>query len=243
MWASAVKVGMIVGATGGIGGACARALVDAADRVVLTGRNDSALHALAGELGPRAVPVVADVVDQRARERIVDAIGLGQVSWVVLAAGMPLRESIVTVDPEEIRRTFEVNLVAPTLLIRRLLDCSWNRPASIVVIGSIAAGRALPNRSIYGASKAAIEHLARAMATEVASRGIRVNVVAPGVVETPFLGSDSGALTTWAKTRVPVGRLGSPEEIAAVTRFVIVDSPDFMTASRLVVDGGAEVML
>jgi NAD(P)-dependent dehydrogenase (short-subunit alcohol dehydrogenase family) len=240
-----MTVGVVVGATGGIGSACARALATAADTIVLTGRNEHLLGDVTAALGARAKAVIADLTEPADRERIAAAVDSseGELEWVVVASGMPLRATLEALSSDEIVTAFTVNLVAPTLLIRRLLDCRWTPAARIVVIGSISAARALPNRSVYGASKAGIEHFARALAAEVAGRGIRVNVVAPGVVETPFLGDDAATLQDWVHARVPVARLGTPDEVAAVTRYLVVEAPDFMTAARVVVDGGAEIRL
>jgi 3-oxoacyl-[acyl-carrier protein] reductase len=119
---------------------------------------------------------------------------------------------------------------------------TWQPPASVVVIGSISATRSLPERSVYGDSKAGIEHLARALAAEVASSGIRVNVVAPGVIETPFLGEATAALARWVEARVPLGRTGTPEEVAELVRYLILDAPPYLTGARISIDGGAETV-
>jgi NAD(P)-dependent dehydrogenase (short-subunit alcohol dehydrogenase family) len=240
-----MSIGVVVGAAGGIGSACARALAGAADRIVVTDRTGAPLTELERELGRSTTAVVADLTRAEGRESIARAVDAadGELTWLVLAAGVPLRAPLAELAPEEIVAAFDANLVGPTLLIRRLLDCRWAAAGSIVVIGSISATRALPNRAVYGAGKAGIEHLARSLASEVADRGIRVNVVAPGVIETPFLGGDAAALDEWVRTRVPVGRLGLAEEVAAVARYLVVEAPSFLTAARVVVDGGAEIRL
>ena len=110
------------------------------------------------------------------------------------------------------------------------------------MVGSISASRALPRRAVYGASKAGIEHLARSLAAELGPAGYRVNIVAPGVIGTPFLGDDTGPLAEWVAKRVPAGRIGSPEEVADVVRFLIADAPAFLTGARIAVDGGAEAL-
>ena len=110
------------------------------------------------------------------------------------------------------------------------------------MVGSISASRALPRRAVYGASKAGLEHLARSLAAELGPAGFRVNVVAPGVIGTPFLGDDTSNLDAWVRSRVPQQRLGSPEEVAEVVRYVIAEAPRYLTGARIAVDGGAEAM-
>jgi NAD(P)-dependent dehydrogenase (short-subunit alcohol dehydrogenase family) len=234
-----VTTGIVVGATGGIGGACARALADCADRVLLCGRRAESLDDLAGEL--QAVPVVADVATATGRRAVVDAVE-GRLVWTVLAHGLPLRRPLTELAGPEIEELFAANLVGPTLLLNDLLGLEWSDPKAIVVVGSISASRALPRRAVYGASKAGIEHLARSLAAELGPAGYRVNIVAPGVIGTPFLGDDTAPLAEWVGSRVPAGRIGSPEEVANVVRYLIADAPAFLTGARIAVDGGAEAL-
>ena len=234
-----MTTGIVVGATGGIGSACARALATCAGRVVLCGRRGDALAELAADLG--AVPVVADVATVPGRGAVVTAVE-GPLAWIVLAHGLPLRKSLAELDGPEIEELFAANLVGPTLLLNDLLQLEWSAPKAVVVVGSISASRALPRRAVYGASKAGIEHLARSLAAELGPAGYRVNIVAPGVIGTPFLGDDTGPLAEWVANRVPAGRIGSPEEVADVVRFLIADAPAFLTGARIAVDGGAEAL-
>src|SRR5690606_20358329 len=101
--------------------------------------------------------VVADITTSEGRRAIVEAIGDGELAWAVIASGRPLREPFDATDPDLIARTIEVDLVAPILLIRALSDVRWAAAASLVLIGSISASRALPNRAVYGAAKAGLE--------------------------------------------------------------------------------------
>jgi NAD(P)-dependent dehydrogenase (short-subunit alcohol dehydrogenase family) len=235
-----VSTGLITGATGGIGRACVQALAGAAELLVLTGRNGEKLRTVAAQISGRTAVVAADIASGEGRDAIVAAID-GPLAWVVLASGAPLRKPLARVDEDEVTATFAANLLGPTLLLRRLLDVPWQAPAAVVVIGSISASRSLPGRSVYASSKAGIEHLARTLAGEVAAAGIRVNVVAPGVVETPFLG-DAAALDEWVSVRVPLARLGAPDEVANVVRYLIRDAPPYLTGARIAVDGGAETI-
>jgi NAD(P)-dependent dehydrogenase (short-subunit alcohol dehydrogenase family) len=236
-----VSTGIVVGATGGIGAACARRLVGSADVLILSGRRREQLEQLAEELGPSAAAVPADIARPRGRGAILDAVR-DPIAWIVLAHGVPLRKPLAELEEQEITDTYTTNLIAPTLLLRRLLGREWQPAASIVVIGSISASRALPHRAVYGATKAGLEHLARSLAAELGSTGIKVNVVSPGVIDTPFLGDNASTLDTWVQNRVPLGRVGDPDEVAKLVEFVALHAPPYLTGARIAVDGGAEAL-
>lgn len=236
-----MSVGIIVGAGGGIGSACARALDASADVVVLAGRSEPRLRAIASALTGRTATIVADVATDDGRKAIARAASdAGEIAWLVLASGVPLRGTLTQLAPADIEATLLTNLIGPVLLIRRLLDGRWKTNATIIAVGSISATRALPNRSVYSASKAGLEHFCRSLAAEVAPRGIRVNVVSPGVIDTPFLGSDQSRLQAWVGTHVPQARIGSPEDVAEVVRYLTLEAPAYVTGARIAVDGGAE---
>jgi NAD(P)-dependent dehydrogenase (short-subunit alcohol dehydrogenase family) len=236
-----VTAGVVVGAAGGIGSACARRLQAAADTTILIDTAREPLDLLVGDLGPGATAVVADVATAEGRDAVVEAVR-EPIAWVVLAHGVPLRKPLAELREHEILDAFAVNLIAPTLLIRRLLDLEWASSSSIVVIGSISAKRALPQRAVYGATKAGIEQLARSLAAELAGRGINVNVVSPGVIDTPFVGGGSSLLEQWVGSHVPLARAGEPDEVAAIVEFVISGAPRYLTGARIAVDGGTEAL-
>jgi 3-oxoacyl-[acyl-carrier protein] reductase len=236
-----VSTGIVIGAAGGIGSACARALDGSVDQMVLAGRRREPLEGVAAGLAAAKVVVPADVATSGGRDAIVGAVG-GPIAWLVLASGVPIRGAVADVAEDEIAAAFAANLVGPALLLRRLLDLQWDRSASVAVIGSIVASRSLAGRAVYAATKAGIEHFARSLAPELAPAGIRVNVISPGVIETPFIGGASAALSAWANERVPLGRLGAAEEIADVVRYVILGAPEYLTGARIAVDGGAEAV-
>jgi NAD(P)-dependent dehydrogenase (short-subunit alcohol dehydrogenase family) len=237
-----MSLGILVGASGGIGSACAKALDSSVDLMVLAGRSEARLRATEKMLTATATAVAADIATESGRDAILRAVQVSQleIGWLVLASGVPLRGSLPQQGLRDIHDTLLTNLVGPALLIRMLLDCRWRPNASIIAIGSISASRALPNRSVYGGSKAGLEHFCRSLAAEVAPLGIRVNVVAPGVIDTPFLGGDRGPLDRWVQTHVPQRRVGAPQDVADVVRFLVLEAPSYMTGARIAVDGGAE---
>jgi NAD(P)-dependent dehydrogenase (short-subunit alcohol dehydrogenase family) len=235
------RVGVVVGAAGGIGSAVARALAGSCDRMLLFGRRREALEAVALTVGDTATVVAGDVGTAGGRDDLLAAVD-GTIAWAVVASGVPLARPLVELSENEIETTFVTNLIGPTLLIRRLLQREWRPPASLVVVGSISASRSLPNRAVYASTKAGLEHLARTLAAEVAGSGVRVNVVSPGVIATPFLGAGTSTLDRWARDRVPLGRLGSADEVAAFVRYAVLEAPAYLTGARLVLDGGAEAL-
>jgi NAD(P)-dependent dehydrogenase (short-subunit alcohol dehydrogenase family) len=237
-----MRIGVVVGATGGIGTACARVLSSAADRVILSGRREAALRQLASQLGSSVSFVKLDLTKQPHHLALAQEIRQleGELAWLVLASGVPLQRGLPSVTRAEIVETFEANLVGPVTLIRELLGVRWSSPANIVVVGSISASRAVPDRSVYAASKAGLEHLARSLVPELAPLGIRVNVVSPGVINTPFLGGESQALARWVDQRVPLRRAGQPAEVAELVRYLVLDAPGYVAGARMVIDGGAE---
>jgi NAD(P)-dependent dehydrogenase (short-subunit alcohol dehydrogenase family) len=234
------RVGVVIGAAGGIGSACAAALGDSADRLLLV---DLRPTADADRL-PNAEDCEADIATEEGRQAVrtrLERAG-GRIAWVVLASGEPLRESFQAASAAAVERCFAVNLVAPTLLVRQLLELSWEDNGQLVVIGSISASRALPNRTVYASAKAGLEHFARSLSVELAGRRLRCNVVAPGVVDTDFLGTDRSVLDEWVSHHVPMQRLGDRSEVAAVVRFLIRDAPEYLNGARISVDGATEAM-
>ena len=158
-----MSTGLVIGATGGIGAACSRRLAGTASSLVLSGRRQEILAELVAELGDGVVAVPADLNTSDGRAAIVAAVS-EPIAWVVLAHGMPMRNPLAELEEPEIEAVFATNLVAPTLLLRRLLDLPWEPSAVLIVVGSISAARSLPLRAVYGSSKAGIEHLARSLA-------------------------------------------------------------------------------
>ncbi len=232
-----MSTGLVIGATGGIGAACAAALTGSVEETIVTGRDAKRLADIAGKR------VVADLATKLGRDAIVEAVRASSpLRWVVIASGAPLRGPLADLKEADIEATFAANLVGPTLLLRALAHVAWMPRASAVLIGSTSATRAIVNRSVYAASKAGVEHLGYSIAAEWAPRGIRVTIVAPGVITTPFLGTDTARLDSWTAERVPAGRTGRPEEVAELVRYVVLEAPDYVIGSRFVIDGGLEAL-
>lgn len=237
-----MTVGLLVGA-GGIGSLVGRMARQSVDQMVVFDADPNKLQALSSELG--SVGVAGDISFEESRKSLLGEIyRLGHpLSWVVLSAGVGLRGALTELSTEAVRSAFEVNALAPILLLRDLLrEAAWVEKPRVVGIGSISARRALPGRSVYGSTKAAFEAFLMALGAEVAARGIRVNLVSAGVTDTAFIGTAKPELERWASKRVPVGRIGEPQEVASVVAYLLLQAPGYLTCSRIVVDGGAEAM-
>lgn len=227
------ELGVVVGASGGIGGACVHALAGAGPEVLATSRRE--------QKDTDRNWFQLDVCDEASRKRFIDEIRERDLPlrYLVIASGVPHRANISGNTAADWERVLWANLIGPSMLITELTrDAKWSKRSSIVVIGSLSGRRALPLRSLYGTSKAALEHFCRTAAVELAPAGISVNVVSVGVTETPFLDGGRASLSSYIAERIPIGRVGRPEEIAQVVRDVIL-GPEFLTAAVLDLDGGS----
>ncbi|WP_369243812.1 SDR family NAD(P)-dependent oxidoreductase [Streptomyces sp. R41] len=238
----------MTGASSGIGRAVAVSFADAGASVIGVGRNAQALSELS-DVHPSIETVRCDVTEEGAPQEIIRAAveRWGRLDVLVNGAGilemMPLRE----VTFERVRRVFDTNVTAPSLLAGAALPYLQATRGSIVNIASTFGHRPIAVASHYGASKAAIEHLTRSWALELAPEGIRVNAVAPGPVESGAL-SASGLPQVEVErikeaevARIPLGRRGRPEEIAAWVLRLADPATEWLTGQVLTVDGGLEI--
>lgn len=238
------KTALVTGATSGIGLSGARALAEQGAYVFLTGRREDALQEAVAGIGPeRASSIRADVTQPSDLDRVASTIeASGRRLDVVFAnAGIAEVATLGNITPEHFTNTFNTNVAGIVFTLQSALPL-LNDGASIILCGSSGDVKASPGTSVYAASKAAIRSLARSWAAELVDRKIRVNVVAPGVTETPgladlFVGADD-ALADLTAT-VPMKRRAQPEEIGKVIAFLASDGSTFMTGSEVYVDGGA----
>jgi 2-keto-3-deoxy-L-fuconate dehydrogenase len=246
---------LITGAASGIGLATAHRLADAgAAHLLLCDRDGGALDAAVGTLGrERLAPVrlhgdVADEAFWTAAEPT-----LGPIDHAVIAAGVAGSGTIAELDYAEWRRLLSVNLDGAFLALRAAMRAMIKRGAggSIVLVASVSGLKAEAGVAAYGASKAAVIHLARVAAKEGAAHGIRVNAIAPGGVETPIWrgmaffeelirekGSEAAAFAAMAQMATPLGRYAKPDEVAGQIAFLLSDAAALITGTALVADGG-----
>ena len=240
------KVIVITGASRGIGEAIARACVDAGARVALASRKQADLDRVASSLpADRAIAVAChtgkpddvEAMVARAVERFGRIDGL-----VNNAATNPYFGPLIDTPDAAIDKTFEVNVKGYLYCARALVKHARTRGGggAIVNIASIAGIRAAMMQGIYGATKAAVISMTQTLASELGSSGIRVNAIAPGLVETRFASAlvNNPAILERIVSRTPIGRHAQPPELAGAAVYLLSDMASFTTGTTLVVDGG-----
>jgi len=240
------KTALVTGGTSGIGLAVVRRFVEEGAHVVLTGRGQAQLDAVAAELGDAVTAVRADAsdpADVRALFEAVAARGTGLDAVHVNAGGGEFKP-LADVTAEDIDTAFATNVRGTTLTVQGTLPF-LNEGAAIVVTGSTAAAGTERNFGLYGGSKAAVATMTRTWAAELAPRGVRINTVVPGPTGTPGLRGlapdNADALLEQIASTLPFGRVLRPEEVAAVVLFLVSDQSSGMTGSEVFVDGGSSI--
>jgi len=235
------KSALVTGASGGIGGAIARALHAQGAAVGLSGTRAEALEALAAELGERAQVLPCDLSDPEACQALPGRAeaALGALDIVVNNAGLTRDNLAVRLKDADWNLVLEVNLSAAFRLIRAslrgMMKRRWGR---IVGITSVVGVTGNPGQANYAASKAGMIGMSKSLAQEVASRGITVNCVAPGFIETAMTGGLGESQRQKLLGAIPVGRLGSPYDVAACVAFLASDEAAYVTGQTLHVNGG-----
>lgn len=235
------KKALITGASGGIGGAVAGALHAAGATVTLSGTREAPLRELAGELGARAHVVTANLGDPEAVEALPKAAAeaMGGVDILVNNAGITRDNLFMRMSDEEWAQVIEVNLTSSFRLcrgvLRGMMKARWGR---IVNIGSVVGAAGNPGQGNYAAAKAGLVGMSKSLAYEVASRGITVNCVAPGFIETAMTDKLIEEQKGRILTQIPAGRMGSAQEIAAAVLYLASAEAGYVTGATLHVNGG-----
>ncbi|SIP96979.1 3-oxoacyl-[acyl-carrier-protein] reductase [Paracoccus thiocyanatus] len=232
---------LVTGASGGIGGAVAEALHEAGATVALSGTREAPLRELAEKLGERAHVVTADLGDAAAVEALPKAAAeaMGSVDILVNNAGITRDNLFMRMSDEEWAQVLEVNLTSSFRLcrgvLRGMMKARWGR---IVNIGSIVGATGNPGQGNYAAAKAGLVGMSKSLAYEVASRGITVNCVAPGFIETAMTGKLNDEQKGRILAQIPAGRMGSAQEIAAAVLYLASPAAGYVTGATLHVNGG-----
>jgi 3-oxoacyl-[acyl-carrier protein] reductase len=235
------KVALVTGASGGIGGAIARALHAAGAKVALSGTRQDALQALADDLGEGAIVVAANLADP---EQVAGLIGqaeegLGQVDIVINNAGLTRDNLALRMKDEEWDEVLAVNLTAGFRIaraaLRGMMRRRWGR---IISITSVVGTTGNPGQVNYAATKAGTVGMSKSLAQEVASRGITVNCVAPGFIETAMTDVLDEAQRERILGSIPAGAMGSVTDVAAAVQFLASDGASYITGQTLHVNGG-----
>ncbi len=243
------KVLLVTGASSGIGRATAIKFASAGAHVALVARRADQLALVAHEIergGGRAQAVVADVTREADIERAVRETvqAFGGIDVLVNAAGIIASGSIETTQLQDWDYMMNVNVRAPFYLIQRALPHLIERQGDIVNVSSVTGLRAFPGILAYCASKAALDQLTHCVALEVASKGVRVNAVNPGLVVTSLHRTSGMDETAYAqflergKTTHPLGRVGQPDEVAELILFLASPKAGWITGASYSIDGG-----
>lgn len=236
------KVAVISGATTGIGLAIARRFVAEGAHVVIFGRRQAQLDEAARLIGRNVTAIQADASNLDDLDRIAAAVRneKGVVDIIVSNAGYTEQASIETITPEHFDKAFNLMARGPVFLVQKQLPM-MTRGGSIVLVSSAMHVMGIPGHTAYAATKAALRSYARTWAAEFKDRGIRVNMLSPGVTDTPILDAQAmgrDELVNMYRSMVPLGRLARAEEIANAALFLASDQSSYVTGADLMADGG-----
>ncbi len=235
------KTALVTGATGGIGESIARALHAQGAVVGLSGRNVDKLNALAASLGERTHVLPADLSDSAACDKLIaDATAaMGRVDILINNAGLTRDNLALRLKDEDWHAVLDVNLSAPFKLARACLKGMMkNRWGRIVNITSIVGVTGNPGQTNYAASKAGMIGWSKSLAAEIASRNVTVNCIAPGFIATAMTHVLDDAQKEKLNAGIPMGRMGTADEIAAAAVYLASDEAAYVTGQTLHVNGG-----
>lgn len=236
---------LITGGTSGIGLETAKQLLAEGARVIVTGVNPESIANAQAELGREVLVLRADSADITAQKELAQAVQAhyGQLDVAFLNAGVSVWLPIEAWTEEMFDRSFDINVKGPYFLMQALLPVFAN-PASVVLNTSVNAHIGAAHSSVYGATKAAFLNMAKTLSSELLPRGIRVNAVSPGPVDTPLydkLGIPDAYREQVNKdivATIPFGRFGTPEEVAKAVLYLASDESRWTVGSEIIVDGG-----
>lgn len=236
---------LITGGTSGIGLETAKQFLIEGARVVVTGVNPDSIEKAKAELGSEVLVLRADSANVAAQKALAQAVNdhYGQLDVAFLNAGVSVWVPIEEWTEEMFDRSFDINVKGPYFLIKALLPVFAN-PASVVFNTSINAHVGAARSSVYAATKAAFLNLSKTLSSELLGRGIRINAVSPGPVETPLydkLGIPAAYREQVNKeitAAIPFGRFGTPEEVAKAVLYFASDESKWTVGSEIIVDGG-----
>lgn len=242
------KLAVITGGTTGIGFASAKRFIDEGAKVVLTGRNPETLEAARKELGGQAEIIASDAANEADVKSLFEQVASkhGKIDVLFLNAGVASFAPWEAHSVQDFDRQFAINVKGPWLAIKHAIPVLKDG-ASIITTTSVANKMGMPNASAYAATKAALQQLVRTAAAELSPRGIRVNAVSPGPIETPIFektgmpAEDMEQMAAGIQSQVALGRFGRSEEVANVAVFLASDEASFVQGQEYVVDGGMTI--
>ena len=233
------KVAVVTGGTSGIGLASARRLAAEGAHVFITGRRQPELDAAVKAIGSRATGVQGDVANLADLDRLYAVVKeqKGRVDVLFANAGGGELVPLGAITEEHFDKTFNSNVKGLLFTVQKALPL-LSDGASIILNASITSSKGTPAFSVYSATKAAVRSFARSFTVDLKDRKIRVNAISPGPIDTPGLDGLGDDLKKGLAAAVPMGRLGSPDEIAKAVVFLASDDSSYVTGIELFVDGG-----
>jgi 3-oxoacyl-[acyl-carrier protein] reductase len=240
------KTALVTGASGGIGGAIAKALHGQGATVVLSGTRAEALEAVKAELGARAFIATCNLGDKESVEALVktaEAAAGAPIDILVNNAGITRDNLFMRMKDAEWDDVIAVNLTAAFRLsravLRGMMKKRWGR---IIQITSVVGETGNPGQGNYAAAKAGLIGMSKSLAAEVASRNITVNAVSPGFIATPMTGALTDAQKAQISDRIPAGRMGMPAEIAAAVVYLASEEAAYVTGETIQINGGMSMI-
>lgn len=243
MWSLSGRTALVTGASRGIGRATARALDRAGARVALVARSADALAEVAAGLTNDPLVITADLGSEHGPAAVADTArsAFGTVDVLVNNAAAAVRQPFADLDSSTVDGLLRVNVRGLLLLTARIVPTMIEAGGgSVVNLTSVSGLRGTPQRAAYAASKSAVDGMTRALAQELGPVGVRVNAVAPGVVDTDLWARNKQipGVVEQINRHIPLGRWGTPEEVADVIVFLASDAARYVTAQTIGVDGG-----
>jgi len=237
------KVAVVTGGNSGIGLAAAKRLVADGAYVFITGRRQSELDAAVKQIGRNVTAVQGDVSKLEDLDRVFAEVKKlkDRIDILFANAGIAEGAPLGEISEEHFDRHFDINVKGTLFTVQKALPL-LREGASIILTSSVVGSKGFANRSVYSATKAVLRSFARTWTADLKSRKIRVNVVSPGTIDTPGLRelaqTDGQGLNALFRDRIPLGRVGRPEEIASAVSFLASDDSSYVAGSELFVDGG-----
>jgi NAD(P)-dependent dehydrogenase (short-subunit alcohol dehydrogenase family) len=239
------KKALITGGTTGIGLATAKLFIKEGARVAIVGQDAQRVEAAGKELGDGALALRADVSSAADMAAVAATLktAFGSLDIVFANAGIAEPMQFSDVDSGNIDKQIDVNFKGVIYTVQSMLAL-LNNPSSVVLTGTTLAEQGVAGLSVYSATKAAVRSLARTLSTELQPRGVRVNVISPGLIETPIygkLGLTPEAVQAWAghlMAKVPAARFGQADEVAKAVLFMASDDSSYMIGENVLFDGG-----
>jgi len=233
------KVAVVTGGNSGIGLAIAQRFAAEGAWVFIVGRRRAELDKAVALIGANGEAVQGDVTSAADLDRLFETVkaSKGKVDILVTSSGISEPAMVDDITEAHFDRAFGLNVRGMVFTVQRALPL-MNAGSTIVLIGSIAGSIGTPGYGTYGATKAAVRAYARTWTNELAGRGIRVNTLSPGPIDTPMFDGASDEIRKSLTAQIPLHRLGRPDEVAAAALFLASDESSFIAGAELCIDGG-----